>query len=144
VKKLQRGNTMKKSSLTLASGLSLALSVLMPSMVHAQDAAAGEKLFNQCRTCHQIGATAKNAVGPQLNGLFNNRKAGTAANYTYSAAYKTLDKVWDVENFTVYIKDPRGVTPGTKMVYPGMKDEAQIANLIAFLKLYDAEGNKAP
>jgi cytochrome c len=109
----------------------------------AQDAAAGEKLFNQCRTCHQIGETAKNAVGPQLNGLFG-RKAGTVENYSYSAVYKTLDKVWDVENFTTYIKDPRGVTPGTKMVYPGMKDEAQIGNLVAYLKQFGADGKKAP
>jgi cytochrome c len=116
---------------------------LMSAPASAQDAAAGEKLFNQCRTCHQIGETAKNAVGPQLNGLFG-RKAGSIESYTYSAAYKTLDKVWSEENFTVYIKDPRGVTPGTKMVYPGMKDEAQITNLVAYLKQFSADGKKAP
>jgi cytochrome c len=108
----------------------------------AQDAEAGGRVFNQCRTCHQIGETAKNGVGPQLNGLFG-RKAGSIADYNYSAAYKGLDKVWSPENFTVYIKDPRGVTPGTKMVYPGLKDETQIANLIAFLKQYAADGKKA-
>ena len=129
-----------------------ALSALIPAFAcltlasipaSAQDAAAGEKLFNQCRTCHQIGETAKNGVGPQLNGLFG-RKAGTVENYNYSAVYKTLDKVWDVENFTTYIKDPRGVTPGTKMVYPGMKDETQISNLVAYLKQFSADGKKTP
>eukprot|EP01035_Chromulina_nebulosa_P017465 gene17465-23018_t len=129
-----------------------ALSVLVPAFAclsfasipaSAQDAAAGEKLFNQCRTCHQIGETARNGVGPQLNGLFG-RKAGSIENYNYSAVYKTLDKVWDPENFTVYIKDPRGVTPGTKMVYPGMKDETQITNLVAYLKQFSADGKKAP
>ncbi|MFM9974461.1 MAG: c-type cytochrome [Beijerinckiaceae bacterium] len=128
------------------------LSALLPAFallslasipVSAQDASAGEKLFNQCRACHQIGGTAKNGVGPQLNGLFG-RKAGTAENYNYSPVYKALDKVWDVDNFTVYIKDPRGVTPGTKMVYAGMKDETQISNLVAFLKQFDAEGKKTP
>ncbi len=109
----------------------------------SQDVAAGERLFNQCRTCHQIGETAKNAVGPQLNGLFG-RKAGIVENYNYSAVYKALDKVWSPENFTVYIKDPRGVTPGTKMVYPGMKDEAQIVNLVAYLKQFGADGKKTP
>nr|MCU0886102.1 cytochrome c family protein [Beijerinckiaceae bacterium] len=70
------------------------------------------------------------------------RKAGTAAGYSYSDAYKSLDKTWTEENFRVYIKDPRGVTPGTKMVYAGMKDDTQITNLIAFLKQWGADGKR--
>jgi cytochrome c len=135
---------MTRISLFRVAAFATFVSGMMPLQAGAQDAAEGAKLFNQCRTCHQIGETAKNGVGPQLNGLFNERKAGSAEGYSYSAAYKTLDKVWTVDNFTTYIKDPRGVTPGTKMVYPGMKDETQIANLIAFLKQYDATGKKAP
>jgi cytochrome c len=130
-------------SLLAAIGSVMALGVAASGGASAQDAAAGEKIFLQCRTCHQIGETAKNAVGPQLNGLFQDRKAGTAAGYSYSPAYKNLgEKVWSVENFTTYIKDPRGVTPGTKMVYAGLKDETQIKNLIAFLQQYDKDGKK--
>jgi cytochrome c len=120
----------------------IALGAMSPGVASAQDAAAGERIFLQCRTCHQIGETAKNAVGPQLNGLFEGRKAGTAEGYSYSNAYKGLDKTWDVDNFTTYIKDPRGVTPGTKMVYAGLKDETQIANLIAFLSQFGPDGKK--
>jgi cytochrome c len=108
----------------------------------AQDAAEGQKVFNQCRACHQVGETAKNGVGPHLNGLFG-RKAGTVQGYSYSNVYKSLDKVWTDETFTTYIKDPRGVTPGTKMVYAGLKDEAKIKDLIAFLKQYGPDGKKA-
>lgn len=113
-----------------------------PLSAQAQDAAAGEKVFLQCRTCHQVGETAKNAVGPALNGLFDNRKAGTHEGYTYSAAYKTLDKVWNEDNFRVYIKDPRGVTPGTKMIFPGLKEDARITDLIAYLKQFGPDGKK--
>lgn len=130
---------MKSVLLTLVPAFAGLVFATLPA--HAQDAAAGEKLFAQCRTCHQIGETARNAVGPQLNGLFG-RKAGSVDGYTYSAAYKALDKVWSIENFTVYIKDPRGVTPGTKMVYPGLKDDAKIADLVAFLNQYGADGKK--
>ncbi|MFM8750632.1 c-type cytochrome [Rhabdaerophilum sp.] len=119
----------------------LAAAALVPAAAQAQDAAAGERVFAQCRTCHQVGENARNGVGPQLNGLFG-RKAGSVEGYSYSNAYKALDKVWSVENFTVYIKDPRGVTPGTKMVYPGLKDETAIGNLIAFLQQFDATGKK--
>ena len=128
--------------MTMMAHGAMALGLLASSSAQAQDADAGEKVFAQCRACHQIGPTAKNAVGPALNGLFEDRKAGTAEGYTYSAAYKTLDKVWNVENFTVYIQDPRGVTPGTKMVYAGLKDEAKIKDLVAFLKQYGKDGVK--
>jgi cytochrome c len=120
---------------------SVAALALTPVAAKAQDAEAGGRVFAQCRTCHQIGEGAKNGVGPQLNGLFG-RKAGSVEGYSYSNAYKALDKAWSEENFTVYIKDPRGVTPGTKMVYPGLKDETQIKNLIAFLNQYGADGKK--
>ncbi len=132
---------MRQLAYAVATGL-LFLTPLIASSASAQDAAAGEKLFLQCRTCHQIGENAKNAVGPVLNGLFDNRKAGTHEGYAYSAAYKGLDKVWNEDNFRVYIKDPRGVTPGTKMTFPGLKDDAQITNLIAYLKQFGPDGKK--
>ena len=108
---------------------------------HAQDAAAGEKVFLQCRACHQVGETAKNVVGPVLNGLFG-RKAGTVEGYSYSAANKNSGITWTEETFTDYIKNPRGKIPGTKMIYAGLKDAKRITDLIAYLKQFDASGKK--
>jgi cytochrome c len=105
----------------------------------AQDAAAGEKVFLQCRACHQVGDAAKNAVGPVLNGLFG-RKAGMVEGYTYSSANKNSGIAWDEATFREYIKDPRAKIPGTKMVYAGLKDEKRIDDLIAYLHQFD----KAP
>ena len=59
----------------------------------AQDAAAGEKVFVICKACHQAGDSAKNAVGPVLNGLFG-RKAGSVEGYSYSAANKDSGITW--------------------------------------------------
>jgi cytochrome c len=118
------------ASLLLAGGVGTA---------QAQDAAAGQRVFNQCRACHQVGETARNLVGPQLNGLFG-REAGSVENYNYSQAFQGLDKTWDHENFAVYIQNPRQVTPGTKMVYAGLKNEQQIADLIAYLDQFNADG----
>jgi cytochrome c len=129
-------------SVMMMAGAILALSAYSAPAA-AQDAAAGERIFLQCRTCHQIGETAKNAVGPVLNGLFDGRKKGSYPGYSYSNAYQALkDLDWTVDSFTTYIKDPRGVTPGTKMVYAGLKDETQIKNLIAFLQQYGPDGKK--
>ena len=122
--------------------LSAALVLATPGLAAAQDAAAGEKVFAQCRACHQVGESAKNAVGPVLNGLFG-RKSGTIEGYNYSPANKNSGLTWDEATFRDYIKDPRAKIPGTKMVYAGLKDEKRIEDLIAFLKQYDAAGKKA-
>lgn len=108
----------------------------------AQDVAAGEKLFNQCRACHQLGETAKNTVGPVLNGFFG-QKAGTRDGYSYSPAMKNSGLTWDEATFAEYIQNPRAKVPGTKMIYAGLKDEKRIADLLAFLRQFDAEGKKA-
>jgi cytochrome c len=108
----------------------------------AQDAAAGEKVFAQCRACHQVGENAKNAVGPVLNGLFG-RPAGTVEGYTYSPANKNSGITWDEAVFREYIKNPRAKIPGTKMVYAGLKDEQRINDLVAYLKQFNAQGQKA-
>lgn len=128
---------MKKATL---SALALISAV---SAAQAQDAAAGEKIFVQCRACHQVGENAKNAVGPILNGLFG-RKSGTIEGYNYSAANKNSGITWDETVFAEYIRDPKAKIPGTKMIYAGLKDDKRIADITAYLKQFDASGKKAP
>src|SRR5882762_9771787 len=114
----------------------LGIEVMMASPGWAQDAAAGEKVFVQCRACHQIGENAKNAVGPVLNGVIG-RKAGSIAGYSYSDANKNSGITWDEATFRDYIKDPKAKIPGTKMVFAGIKNEQEASDLWAFLAQYD-------
>lgn len=107
----------------------------------AQDAAAGERSFNKCRACHQVGESARNMVGPELNGLIG-RHSGAVEGYSYSAANKNSGLTWDEATFTDYIKDPRAKIPGTKMIFAGIKNEKEIKDLIAFLKQFDKDGKK--
>jgi cytochrome c len=107
----------------------------------AQDAAAGEKVFAKCRACHQVGETAKNLVGPKLNGLFG-RKAGSIDGFSYSDANKKSGVVWDEAVFATYIKDPKAAMPGNKMAFVGIKNDREIGDLIAFLKQFGADGKK--
>jgi cytochrome c len=117
------------------------LAVAGAGEVSAQDAAAGEKVFGVCKACHQIGETAKNGVGPQLNGIIG-RKAGTVPSYNYTAANKDSGITWDEATFREYIKNPKAKIPGTKMIYAGLKDEKKTDDLLAFLKQFDADGKK--
>lgn len=113
------------------------------SDAYAQDAASGEKVFAQCRACHQVGPNAKNAIGPVLNGLIG-RKAGTHEGYTYSQAMKDSGITWTDDSFSTYIMNPRAKVPGTKMAFAGVKDPGKVADLLAYLKQFDANGNKVP
>ncbi len=125
----------------LAYLMGAALLAAAAQPARAQDAAAGEKVYAQCRACHQLGESAKNTVGPILNGVIG-QKAGTREGYGYSAAMKESGLTWDDATFADYIQNPRTKVPGTKMIYAGLKDEKRIADLLAFLKQFDASGKK--
>jgi cytochrome c len=122
---------------------SLAEAALLFSMgaAMAQDAAAGEKVFAKCKICHQIGEGAKNMVGPVLNGVVG-RKAGSYPDYHYSDANKSSGITWDEATLKEYLRDPKAKVPGTKMVFPGLKSDDDIANVIAYLKQFGPDGKK--
>ena len=113
----------------------------LASVARAQDAAAGAKAFVLCSACHQIGPTAKNAVGPVLNGVVG-RKAGTYPGYQYSPANEKSGILWTKEELEKYLADPQKVVPGTKMFFPGVKDPQKVDDIIAFLSQYNEDGTK--
>jgi cytochrome c len=109
-------------------------------VTQAQDVDKGETVFKKCAPCHKIGPSAKNLVGPELDGL-DGRHSGSVAGYTYSEANKNSGIVWGEATFKEYIKDPKAKIPGTKMVFVGIKNDQDINDLWAYLKQFDAEGN---
>ena len=70
-------------------------------------------MFKKCKVCHQIGESAKNMVGPVLNGVVG-RKAGTIEGYSYSDANKNSGITWDEATLKVYLKNPRKRFPGPR------------------------------
>jgi cytochrome c len=107
----------------------------------AQDVEAGESSFKKCGPCHDIGDDARNKVGPVLNGLAG-RKSGTVEGFSYSDANKNSGLTWDEATFKDYIKDPRAKIPGTKMIFPGIKNEKEADNLWAYISQFKADGSK--
>jgi cytochrome c len=102
----------------------------LPTAVMAADAEAGKTVFHKCQVCHQLG---KNAVGPNLVGVVG-RKAGTEPGYNYSDALKNSGITWDDANLNAWLEGPKAKVPGTKMLFPGLKDANDRANVIEFLK----------
>ena len=98
----------------------------------AADTAAGQAIFNRCKICHTLESGGRNTVGPNLHGMFG-RKAGTSDGFAYSEAMKNSGIVWDDSTLTKYLRDPKEVVPGGKMAFPGIKDDQQLADLLAYL-----------
>jgi cytochrome c len=94
-------------------------------------AAAGEKAFVVCKTCH-VAEKGVNRIGPSLWGVVG-RKSGSIPNYTYSAANKKSNVVWTSEVLYKYLEAPQKFMPGTKMAYGGLKDAQKRADVIAWL-----------
>ena len=112
--------------------LAVVFVLLMPVVVRAADTAAGQAAFARCKICHTLEAGGRSPVGPNLHGVFG-RKAGALEGYSYSAAMKNSGIVWDDETLAKYLRDPRGSMPGNKMAFPGIKNDAEMANLLAYL-----------
>jgi cytochrome c len=120
--------------------VSAVLIAALTGVASAQDVEKGANVFKKCLPCHSIGAGATNKVGPVLNGL-DGRHSGSVPGFNYSDANKNSGIVWNEATFKEYIKDPRAKIPGTKMIFAGVKDEAEINDLWAYIKQFDAEGN---
>jgi cytochrome c len=113
----------------------LALTAASPPAL-AQDAAAGQRVFNQCRACHTIDQGGRNAVGPNLHGVVG-RRAGTVEGFRYSRPMQekhAQNFTWTEENLRAYIRNPKEVVPGGTMSYVGLRNEQQMNDLIAYLK----------
>ncbi|MFV0369921.1 MAG: c-type cytochrome [Hyphomicrobiaceae bacterium] len=118
----------------IATTLPITSGALSPAI--AEDLANGAKVFRKCRACHDAGPIARNKVGPVLNGV-HGRAAGSFPNFNYSKAMRVAGEkglVWDDVTLNGYIEAPTTYLPKNKMAFTGIKDEAERADLIAYLK----------
>lgn len=107
----------------------------------AGDPVLGAKVFKKCAACHTVEAGKKSPTGPSLHGLFG-RTAGTLEDFAYSDAMKAAGaggRVWDEASLTDYLRDPKKSVPKGKMAFVGLKKDADLANVIAYLKQASAE-----
>lgn len=120
---------MQRSFLAALAVISFTLSA---GMAQSADIEAGKKAFAKCKACHALEA-GKNGIGPSLAGVFG-RKSGTMAGFKYSDAMTAKGIAWDEKTVAAYVADPKGYIPGNKMVFPGIKKESELADIVAYLK----------
>ena len=139
---------MRAGWISNAGGIGLVVAVLtMGGGAPAQEVMGhpevGEDVFKRCLACHRVGANARNGVGPVLNGVVG-RAAAQYPDYDYSDELKNAGLTWDTATLMQWVMGPQALVPETKMVFPGVADEQEAADVVAYLAQFDENGNVVP
>lgn len=110
------------------------------------DAARGEEVFAQCRSCHQIGQGASDRIGPHLNGIFG-RRAGAHDGFRYSDDMLMMGSdglTWELDTLNAYLENPKALVSRTRMNFAGLKDMQDRADILAYLREFSASPQNIP
>jgi cytochrome c len=107
------------------------------------NAVAGKDAFRRCQQCHTVDKGGRNLVGPNLWGVIG-RKVGEVQNFAYSEALKNHSGQWTLDELARYLHNPKAAIPGNKMAFPGVKDEAELADLLAYLQTLAETPSRQP
>ncbi len=128
-------------AMTFARLSMTAAALLLGTMAAAEDLGdpkRGSRLYQECRSCHDVGRNAKNKVGPHLNELFG-RPAASVKGFKYSRSLKRQAAgglEWHVDTLHTFLENPRQMASGTRMSYRGMKAQQDRADLLAYLRQF--------
>lgn len=92
----------------------------------------GQAVFKKCAACHTAEKGGPNKVGPNLWGVVG-RKAGSHEGFAYTDGMKS-QPAWGFDTLAKFIHNPKGVVPSTKMVFAGIQEAGDLADLLAYLR----------
>lgn len=116
---------------TMAAAI-LAAAAALGAQAGTAAAADGADVFNNnCAVCHSTDP-GTNKLGPSLAGVVG-RKSASLSDYSYSPAMTKANLTWDKATLDKYLTDPQAMVPGTKMLFPGIKDAGDRKALIDYL-----------
>jgi cytochrome c len=116
---------MKRLVIVAAAAISVAPALAAPP-------ASPPASFARCSVCHSAAKDAPAKIGPNLWGVYGAKAARTK--YNYSTALKGAKLQWNAETLDKWMTAPMTMVPGTMMSFPGLKDPAKRAEIIAYLK----------
>jgi cytochrome c len=123
---------MKKQFLTLVLALSAIIGAARAQDAATPDAAHGKIIYYKCAYCH--GLLGKNGpVGPTLVGVIG-RQAGSIPDFPYSDDLKGSGIIWDEGSIEGFIQNPAQMIQGTRMIFPGLTNQSDAADMVAYLK----------
>ena len=105
---------------------------LVPLLAKAS-ADAGEDVFKKCAACHTPEKGGASKVGPNLWGVIG-RPVANQGGFGYSDAMMGFGGVWSFDRIATYVNDPLNTVPGNKMAFAGLRDEADLADVLVYLR----------
>src|ERR1700686_5212154 len=109
-----------------------AAAVVLIAVATTPAAAQGKVVSQACPACH---SDKPDAIGPSLRSVYG-RKSAALQDFRYSNAMMRANLTWDDANLKAYIKDPQAKVKGNRMPFGGLSSDADIDDVIAFLKDY--------
>jgi cytochrome c len=122
----------KRTGALTGAAAAVAVIAVVNTPAAAADAAHGKVVFQTCAACH---SEKPDAIGPSLRGVYG-RKSAALAGFRYSNAMMRAGLTWDDADLNAYIKDPQAKVKGNRMPFGGLSSEADIDDVIAYLKDY--------
>src|SRR5580658_7597665 len=122
----------KKTGAAIGAAAAIVLAAAAATPALAADAAHGKVVFQTCAACH---SDKPDAIGPSLRGVYG-RKSAALPDFRYSNAMLRANLTWDDANLKAYIKDPQAKVKGNRMPFGGLSSDADIDDVIAYLKDY--------
>lgn len=111
----------------------------LAAMMANADLNRGKTLFLQCRACHSLSAANEpGKIGPTLYGVIG-RAAGTVPGFEYSDAVTQSGLTWTAEDISAWLERPGDFLPGNKMVFIGIKNAQDRANVLAYIQQESAK-----
>lgn len=120
----------------LLASMTLFLAASAAAQEAGGDPAAGQRVFNQCRACHTVDAGGRAGVGPNLHGVVG-RRAASIDGFRYSPSMRQRAEgglTWTEDNLRAYLRNPKELVPAGTMSFPGLRNDQQLNDLIAYLR----------
>jgi cytochrome c len=90
--------------------------------------------FKKCLACHTADKASASKAGPNLWDVVGRARGGRGDFTGYSEAMKAKSGEWTYADLAAFIHSPKTFLPGTKMIFNGVSDPTDLANLVAYLR----------
>ena len=113
------------------SALPAAVMALGPDFADA-DLVNGRRQYRRCQSCHTLEAGGRHTVGPNLYGVLG-AAAAAKEGFNYSDRLRDAGLTWDLATLDAWIENPRGLVPGNRMSFVGLRDADDRRDVIAYI-----------